>query len=77
MDGYEPHGTIHSGVLTRGTGDHAREYPGAVGGVPGVVRDWVGRWGAIPGTQPGPSQDPNIELFLRLSPTYGQMKGFL
>ena len=44
------------------------------GGVPGVWEDWGGWVGAIPGTNPAPSQGPYIQLFLRQGPTHGQMK---
>ena len=35
-----------------------------------------GLGGAIPGTHQAPSQYPYLVIFLRLGPTYGQMKAF-
>ena len=43
-------------------------------GVPGVVRDWGGPGGAIPGTHPVPSQGPIYSIIQSQGPTYGQMK---
>ena len=43
-------------------------------GVPGVVRDWGGPGGAIPGTYPVLSQGPYLVIFQGLRPTHGQMK---
>ena len=75
--GFEPHGTILAG-RTAVPLAVVHWYRVAVGGgVPGVVRDWGGREGAIPGTHPVPSLGPIFSIYLRLGPTYGQMKAFL
>ena len=38
---------------------------------------WVGALEGYTGTPTQPSQDPVLDIFLRLSPTYGQMKAIL
>ena len=76
-DGYEPHDTVLVWVLPAVHGDHAREYRGAVGGVPGVVRMRVGWEGVLPVPRPRPSQDPYLVIFQRLGPTHGPVKPYI
>ena len=71
FDGYEPHGTIDQGVPGRA------EVQGVLvgGGVyPGWWDlGWAGR--GYTGTHPLTLPGPIFNLFLRLRPTHGQMKG--
>ena len=61
-------------MLTAVHGDHAGEYPGAVGGgVPGVW-DLGGYWEGLYRVPPGHLPGPIFNLILRLGPTYGQRK---
>ena len=50
---------------------------GAAGVYPGWCGTGWGREGCYTGYPTRPSQDPIFSIFLRLRPTYGQMKAFL
>ena len=58
MDGYEPHDHIPLAGMTRAAVVQCGSGMRVGRGVPGVVGRRVGREGVLPGTQPGPSQDP-------------------
>ena len=77
MDGFEPHGTIYSAGTVALTSAVYMLGGGWDRGVPGVVGSWVGREGCYTGYQPSTIPGPIFNIFLRLGPTYGQMKAIL